>query len=78
MTAQCTATERETTKATTIFCYFRHLLRISPSRNVRYGVKNDSVASSSTTGTPHEYFLRTGAWGTQCNPTGYASRTNGY
>jgi hypothetical protein len=51
--------ERETTKARTIICYSRHLLRVSPGRNLRYGVKNDSAAYSSTTGTPHEYFLQT-------------------
>jgi hypothetical protein len=49
--------KRETTKARRIFCYSRHLLRVSPNRNVRYGVKNDSAAYSST-GTPYEYFLQ--------------------
>ena len=46
--------KRETTKARTISCCFRHLLRVSSVRKVRRAVKNGSAAYSNTTAAPHE------------------------
>src|SRR5262249_5605731 len=53
-------TKKETTKAKTISCSSRSLLRVRWVRKARSAVVSGSVAYSNTTAAPHEYFDQTG------------------